>query len=96
MCVMITDKAGWRLETIVTHNRNDKYYFPPGVTRGPGHMVRRDFFDSAKQVRNCLDVTKFLLFCKKKTQGLVYGLFCFFVMVPFFSRVALLTCRSYE
>lgn len=47
----VSDRAGWRLETIITHNRNDKYYFPPGISRGPGNMVRRDFFDSAKQVR---------------------------------------------
>lgn len=45
-----TVNAGWRLETVVTHNRNDKYYYPKGIYRGPGKMVRRDFFDSARQV----------------------------------------------
>lgn len=43
--------AGWRLSHVIQSGRHARYYFPPGVTRGAGRMVRRDFFDSVKQVR---------------------------------------------
>ncbi|CAJ1425214.1 unnamed protein product [Effrenium voratum] len=42
------ESKGWRLE--VVGQRQDRYYLPPGVERGPGKKNRVDYFDSKKQV----------------------------------------------
>jgi len=46
------ENRGWKLE----HGTRacDTYYLPPGVNRGPPFQNRKDFFDSAKQVINCI------------------------------------------
>ena len=41
-------EAGWRLER--GSRKNDRAYFPPGVTRGPGIKNRVHYFDSVRQV----------------------------------------------
>jgi len=42
------EQSGWRLEEV--GQRRDRYYLPPGVSRGPGKKNRVDYFDSRKLV----------------------------------------------
>lgn len=46
-------QSGWRLEEV--GQRKDRYYLPPGVSRGPGKKNRVDYFDSRKLVLSHLE-----------------------------------------
>ena len=48
-------KLGWRAEVSDNGIRQDTYYMPPGVTRFCGSRLRRDYFDSHKQVFKYLE-----------------------------------------
>ena len=41
---------GWHLAHVIQAGRHARYYFPPGIKRGKGKSVRKDFFDSVRQV----------------------------------------------
>ena len=43
---------GWKLK--VGNRPNDFYYMPTGTQRGRGYRCRKDYFDSKKQVLECL------------------------------------------
>eukprot|EP00439_Symbiodinium_sp_Y106_P021342 s702_g2.t1 len=47
------EQSGWRLEEV--GQRRDRYYLPPGVSRGPGKKNRVDYFDSRKLVLEHLE-----------------------------------------
>lgn len=41
---------GWTMESGPRGSQSQSYYLPPGVKRGPGAKVRKDYFDSREQV----------------------------------------------